>query len=470
MTTKSTLRPAGNLLILLSDEHNPAYLGCAGHALARTPNLDALAARGTRWNAAYTPSPICVPARASLATGRWAHELGCWDNAMAYDGRVRGWGHALQDAGIRVESIGKLHYRNAADPTGFDRQLEPMHILGGIGQVWGSVRDPLPVDRRAPPMLEERGPGESSYNRYDRRIAGAACEWLAQAAGRDEPWCLFVGFVAPHFPLVVPQPYLDAFPPERIPMPKRVAQRHPWIESMDRYMQVERDWSDRDRVEAVRLYLGLCAFLDEQVGRVLTALAASGQAARTLVVYSSDHGDNVGARGLWGKSTLYHESAGVPLILAGPGVAAGRTRDDAVSLVDIHPTVLEYFGLVADPALPGRSLLGTPAPERAAFSEYHAIGSESAAFMLRRGRWKYHHYVGYAPELFDLETDAAELTNVAGAHPAVVAELEAALRGICDPEATDRRAKADQAALVERFGGRERALETGTKGATPAPV
>lgn len=470
MTTKPSARRAGNLLLLLSDEHNPAYLGCAGHPLARTPGLDALAARGTRWRAAYTPSPICVPARASLATGRWVHQLGCWDNAMAYDGRVRGWGHALQEAGIRVEAIGKLHYRNAGDPTGFDRQIEPMHILDGIGQVWGSVRDPLPADRRAPPMLAERGAGESSYNRYDRRIAGAACDWLAQAAGAREPWCLFVGFVAPHFPLVVPQAYLDPIPPERIPMPKRGSSRHPWIEAMDRYMQVERDWRDSDRREAVRLYLGLCSFLDEQVGRVLGALEASGQAARTLVIYSSDHGDNVGARGLWGKSTLYQESAGVPLILAGPGVAAGRTRDDAANLVDIHPTVLEYFGLATDPALPGRSLLGVPDPERAAFSEYHAIGSESAAFMLRRGRWKYHHYVGFAPELFDLEADAAELTNVADANPAVVAELEAALRRICDPEATDRRAKADQAALVARFGGRERALDTGTKGATPAPV
>lgn len=473
MTTNSTRsrpRPAGNLLVLLSDEHNPDFLGCAGHPLARTPRLDALAARGTRWRAAYTPSPICVPARASLATGRWAHQLGCWDNAMAYDGRVRGWGHALQAAGIRVESIGKLHYRAVADPTGFDRQLEPMHILGGIGQVWGSVRDPLPADRRAPPMLAERGPGESAYNRYDRRIAETACDWLAQAARTGEPWCLFVGFVAPHFPLVVPQPYLDAFPLERIPLPKRSARRHPWIEAMDRYMQVERGWSDRDRLEAVRLYLGLCAFLDEQVGRVLAALEASGQSERTLVVYSSDHGDNVGARGLWGKSTLYQESAGVPLILAGPGVAAGRTRDDAASLVDLHPTVLEYFGLAAEPALPGRSLLGAPDPDRAAFSEYHAIGSESAAFMLRRGRWKYHHYVGFAPELFDLEADAEELMNVADSNPAIVAGFEAMLRRICDPEATDRRAKADQAALVARFGGRERALETGTKGATPAPV
>lgn len=459
-----------NVLILLSDEHNPAFLGCAGHALARTPALDALAARGTRFEAAYTPSPICVPARASLATGRWVHDLGYWDNAIAYDGRVRGWGHALQDAGIRVESIGKLHYRNAEDPTGFDRQIEPMHVLDGIGQVWGSVRDPLPQGRSAPPMLKERGAGESGYNRYDRRITQATCAWLAEAA-RDpkQPWCLFAGFVAPHFPLVVPQAYLDTFALERIAVPWRPAQRHPWIEAMDGYLQVERGWTDADRVQAVQLYLGLCAFLDEQIGTVLAALDACGLADDTLVIYSSDHGDNVGARGLWGKSTLYRESTGVPLILAGPGVAAGATVAAPATLVDLQPTILEALGLPTDPALPGRSLLGPLDAGRAAFSEYHAVGAQSAAFMLHRGRWKYHHYVGFAPELFDLEADPLEKNDVAATRPEAVAEYENLLRGICAPEAVDRRAKADQAALVERFGGREKALATGTPGATPAP-
>lgn len=433
--------------------------------------LDRLAARGTRFSAAYTPSPICVPARASLATGRRVHDIGYWDNATAYDGRVPGWGHALQAAGVRVESIGKLHYRNASDPTGFDRQIEPMHVLDGIGQVWGSVRDPLPQDRSAPVMLKERGPGESGYNRYDRRNADETCAWLAAAAREPRrPWCLFAGYVAPHFPLVVPQQYLDAFPLDRISVPARPGVRHPWIEALDRYTQVERGWTDTDRVQAVQLYLGLVAFLDEQIGRVLGALDAYGLADDTLVIYSSDHGDNVGARGLWGKSTLYNESAGVPLILAGPGVRARKTDPTPVTLLDLQPTILEAFGLPADPALPGRSLLGPLDAGRAAFSEYHAIGADSAAFMLRMGRWKYHHYVGYAPELFDLDTDPGERDDLSASRPDVVSEFDAALRAICNPEAVDRRAKADQAALVERFGGREKALATGTPGATPAPV
>ena len=134
------MRPA-NVLILFSDEHRRDALGCAGHPLVRTDNLDRLARRGTRFTRAYTPSPICVPARASLATGRYVHETRCWSNAQAYHGEPRGWGHVLQDHGIRVESIGKLHYRGADTNNGFDREILPLHVRDGMGWVKGLLRD-----------------------------------------------------------------------------------------------------------------------------------------------------------------------------------------------------------------------------------------------------------------------------------------------------------------------------------------
>ena len=133
-----------NTLVICSDEHDPRYMGCSGHPFIKTPNLDRLAARGTRFTRAYTSCPICVPARASLATGRYVYQIGYWDNAIAYDGRIRSWGHRLQENGMRVESIGKLHYRSATDPTGFDEEHEPMHIMDGSGLIWGAVRDPMP--------------------------------------------------------------------------------------------------------------------------------------------------------------------------------------------------------------------------------------------------------------------------------------------------------------------------------------
>ena len=124
-----------NVLFIMADEHQAAALSSQGHPVAKTPNLDRLAARGTVFENAYTPSPICVPARAAVATGRYVHKTRYWDNAHAYDGRVAGWGHVLQSGGVPVTSIGKLHYRSESDPTGFDDQILPLHIAGGVGQV-----------------------------------------------------------------------------------------------------------------------------------------------------------------------------------------------------------------------------------------------------------------------------------------------------------------------------------------------
>lgn len=468
-----------NVLVIMSDEHNSRFMGCAGHSQVRTPHLDALAERGTRFDAAYCNSPICVPARASFATGRYVHDIGYWDNAIAYDGRIPSWGHRLQAAGVRVESIGKLHYRNAQDATGFDRQILPMHIHEGIGQVWGSVRNPLPTERPAPPMLTNMGVGESSYNRYDTRVADAAVDWLERARSEARPWCLFVGLVAPHFPLVVPERFVASYPLDVMPAPKLHPKdghkRHPWIEAFDAYTRVEAGWSDELRRRATALYMGLCTFMDEQVGRILDALDANGQAAQTLVMYTSDHGDNVGARGLWGKSNLYQESTGIPMVLCGPDVPAGNLARTPVTLVDLHPTILGAFGVRTEQKLPGDSLIELASsrshPERIAFSEYHAIGATSGAFMVRWNRWKYHHYEGYEPELFDLESDPEETVNLAShaSHAAIGATSRELLRSICDPTAVDRAAKRDQAALVTRYGGRERALTMGAPGATPVP-
>jgi len=246
-----------------------------------TPVMDGLAARGTRFRSVYTTCPICVPARASFATGRYVHEIGYWDNAMGYDGRIRGWGHELQDSGIPVESIGKLHYRNDQDPTGFDRQHNPMHIWNGIGQVWGSNRRPLEkamqqgtltleTDGRPRKLFKKIGPGESGYNRYDKSIADLTVEWLERRAalgsGRTSPWVLYVGFVAPHLPLVVPQEFYDLYPTERLPMPKLRPRDdhslHPW-----HFAQVFKDRefeSDDQRRIAIAAYLGLCSYLDFQ--------------------------------------------------------------------------------------------------------------------------------------------------------------------------------------------------------------
>lgn len=469
-----------NVLFIMTDEHQAAAMSCAAHPVVKTSNLDRLAARGTRFLNAYTPSPICVPARAALATGRYVHRCSYWDNAQAYDGRVPGWGHVLQAAGIPVTSIGKLHYRNAEDPTGLDQQLLPMHIHRGIGQVWGSVRNPLPASRDSVGMLGQIGAGLSKYNQYDMDVAATASDWLSERATVGAPWAAFVSFVAPHFPLTVPQDYLDFYPADDMPLPpvrpECGYEVHPWVARMKSFEDSDSELgSDNRRRQAIAAYYALCTFVDAQIGRVLDALDASGQANETLIIYASDHGENLGMRGRWGKSVLYREATQVPMILAGPGVAAGALKTTPVNLIDIAPTMADAFNLPPDPAWPGRSLLRTAAepdaPDAIAFSEYHAANSAAGGFMVANARWKYHHYVGYPPELFDLYADPLEEHNLAGdpAHADIETRMRRALFKICDPETVDAAAKADQDALVARFGGAERAFRTGPSGATPVP-
>ncbi|MDJ0629002.1 MAG: sulfatase-like hydrolase/transferase [Rhodobacter sp.] len=470
-----------NLLILMSDEHQARAMGCAGHPFVRTPNLDGLAARGIRFTDAYTPSPICVPARASFATGQPVHVTRLWDNAMPYDGAIPGWGHALQKGGVPVESIGKLHYRATEDPAGFDTEYLPMHVADGVGMVWASIRreDERVVQTKGRMLGDYIGPGTSKYTDYDAAVTDRAVRWLRDraASGDAQPWCLYVGLVAPHFPLVCPQEFYDLYPPAVLPPvklhPRDGHPRHPWVEKQNAMMDSESKFRDEDeRLRAMSSYFGLVSWLDHNVGRILSALDEAGLGDTTTVVYTSDHGDNVGARGLWGKSNLYQESVAVPLILAGPGISRG-TCDTAVDLLDLAATVPAHFGLAFDaPGTPLPDLAAAPAdPDRAILSEYHAAGAVSGAFMLKKGRWKLNHYIGFDPELFDLKSDPEETSNLATypEHAVTLADMQAALRARLDPEATDRRAFADQAALIARHGGREAALKLGAPGATPPP-
>jgi choline-sulfatase len=472
------------LLVIMSDEHNPRAMSHAGHPLARTPNLDRLAARGTRFTSAYTTSPICVPARAGFATGKYQYQVGYWDNADAYEGAVPSWHHLLRDRGHRVVSIGKLHFRGLpGDDHGFSEEILPMHVVEGLGDVKGLVRSDIPRRKGYDKLAKLAGPGESPYTRYDRDIAARAGAWLREEAPRHgaRPWALFVSFVCPHFPLIAPPEFFELYPPKRIPLPKqyRAEERpaHPYLRDYASCVGYDDGFDgDLDKVRrAIAGYLGLVSFMDDNVGKVLRALADAGLEESTRVVYTSDHGDNLGARGLWGKSTMYEESAGVPLLLAGPGISAAGRCATPVSHVDLFPFFLQSVGVPApENGRLGESPLELAAgahPDRAVLSEYHAIGSTGGITMLRKGRWKYVHCVGYPPQLFDLERDPEELADLAAepAHRPALAALQAELRRFCDPDEVDARAKRRQAQLLARYGGREAALARGDLNYTPAP-
>jgi choline-sulfatase len=476
-------KPA-NLLVIMSDEHNPKVMGASGHPMVSTPHLDALASRGTRFSAAYTTCPVCVPARAAFATGKYVHQIGFWDNADAYDGSIPSWHHRLRSRGHRVVSIGKLHFRgHPQDDNGFSEEIIPMNIIEGKGDLMGLVRHELPERGLSWKIAKLAGPGETGYTAYDREIATRAQIWLREEAPRhrEKPWVLFVSFVCPHFPLVAPAEFYYRYPLDKMPLPKQYQEserpEHPYLRDYSRSFVYDR-FFDEDKVrKAIAAYYGLCSFLDDNIGKVLRALRETGLEDSTRILYTSDHGDNLGARGLWGKSTMYEEVAGVPLTISGPEIPCGVAIDTPASHVDTYPFILQCVGADA-PGMydgqPGHSLFELATgerPQRNVLSEYHGMGSTTGAFMIRHGKYKYVHYVAYRPQLFDLATDPEELDDLApdSRYAGILVECKARLHAICDPAEVDARAKKRQAELLELHGGREAVIRRGDLGFTPPP-
>ena len=474
-----------NLVIVMADEHAGRYTRYGGHPVVQTPNMDRLAGRGTAFTDAYCTSPICMPARAAFVTGRYPHDTGYVCNATPYDGRIPGWPNALDEAGIPVTSIGKLHYRDETVDSGFDETILPMHAADGTGDVFGAIRQsaPLPVRYGVRQVAEQVGTGESNYTEYDRSILRATLRWLRETApALDQPWVLFVSFVCPHFPLTAPEEFAALYDPKTLDLPKACRPEdwpaHPWYDAFRAAYITDTFFDDDLRRRATASYFGLVSFIDSLLGKVVDAIDASDFGPDTRIIYTSDHGDNLGVRGLWQKSNFYQESAHIPLIAAGPDVPVGAIRRTPVSLVDFYPTVLNATGLTgSDSAVndDARSLFAIAAEpdrsDRVVFGEYHAAGAINGVYMLRRGPWKYIHFANMQPQLYNLEADPEEMRDLASdpAFAPILADFRSELEARLDPEGVDAEIKAAQLEIVNRHGGVEAILSRGSMGATPPP-
>ena len=475
-----------NILVLFSDEHRKDAMGCVGHPIVKTPNLDALAKRGSVFENAYTPSPMCVPTRASIACGDHVHRIGHWDSATPYDGKKRSWMHHLRDQGVDVTSIGKLHFRSGKDDNGFNREILPMHVVGGVGWAIGLLRESPPEYTAASELASDVGAGNSSYTDYDLAITQAAENWLKGRKDLQQPWAAFVSLVSPHYPLIAPQEYYDMYDPHIMDLPVgyNVKKRpnHPELENIASFFDYDRYFDEPKMREAKAAYYGLASFMDDCVGRVLAALEDSGQAEDTIVIYVSDHGDMLGDQGFWTKQVMYEASVGVPMIAAGPGIPAGRRVKTGTTLLDLAATAIDVTGVAHDQhsiSWPGISLLEIANKkddlDRTIFSEYHDGGSTTGTFMVRWQHWKFVYYVGHPPQLFDLIANPDELTNLAAdcandpIVKAVLKQGEQRLRAICDPEKVNARCFADQKHRIEQLGGKEECMKAYIFNHTPTP-
>lgn len=476
---------SANMIFFQGENHCQRALGCSGDPVVLTPNLDRLADRGTRFANAYCASPICVPARASVATGRYPHQTGYWENSIAYDGRVPSWMHRLRDAGHEVTAIGKLHFRRTEDDNGFTEEIRPMHIAGGVGGLLGLLRGSGEEPRRDgnwDMYVTETGLGTTAYQDYDRDITARAVDWLkAHAMGSERPWSLSINYVSAHPPFKVPRRLLDLYPLDRIPEPvnwrPEDRPRHPAAVYL-RTILGSRETLDADTMRRIVAgYYAVITHLDEQIGAVLAAAEELGLLETTRILYTSDHGDCFGHHYIFGKFNMYERAIATPLILAGPGVPEGRVVDQIASHVDLFPTILESHGVPmadADADIAGLSLWPAVAGEQAepvGFVEYHALGSKNASFVIRRGSDKLVFHVDMPNQLFDLAADPDEGADLIDSPEgtATARELEGILRARVDPEAVDLQAKADQRAKAAEFGGTAAILARGGFVFTPPP-
>jgi choline-sulfatase len=304
----------------------------------------------------------------------------------------------------------------------------------------------------------------SKTRAHDETVLTNVLRFLREDTRRTaKPWAAYVGFTSPHYPFVADPKYASIYPPESMPLPDvplaYLDKRHAIFEQLAGFQRVSAPIA-ADRIRRARgAYFGMITELDRMVGNLLDELEKSGQTDRTLIVYTSDHGEMLGENGLWFKNVLLENAARVPLIMAGAGLPRGKTVDIPVMHVDMVATMLEMAGIPRDPKLRGHSLVGMAqgsmgAHPGIAYSESHSEGNCTGSFMIRKANWKYIYASGYDPILFDLQNDPGELRNLAGTPEAaaIQRELHGELIGLVrDPDAITEQAFAAQQALLENM-------------------
>lgn len=445
-----------NLLIVMSDEHAPQFSGAYGHPLVQTPHLDRLAAEGVLFEHAYCNAPLCVPSRMSFMTGRYASEVGVWDNASPLASDVPTWPHLLRAAGYDVVLAGKQHFVGPDKLHGFRAQLAS-DLHGGSTHPIFDWADGTPAAANPWPALGQAGPGTTREIAADDQTEAAALAYLREPDRHRQPWALNVSFLAPHFPLIVPEPYWSRYPLDAIELPVIPAghldRQHPVYQRMRRMFGLVA-FPDELVRRGRAAYFGLITYLDDKIGRLLETLAETGLAERTLVIYVSDHGEMAGEHGMWRKSNFYEHAVRVPLVLSWPGrLPGGRRLGEVVSLVDVVATLVD--AAQADPVSPlaGDSLLPMARGETLAapwkdeaLAEYLAHGVARPMAMLRTGPYKLNYSLGDPPELYDLAADPGELRDLAAdpAYRTVLDELRARLLAKWDPVTLERRVRQSQ--------------------------
>ncbi|NND98524.1 MAG: sulfatase [Pirellulaceae bacterium] len=427
-----------NILLIVTDDCN-TDLGCYGHPLVQTPNIDRLSQRGTLFRQAYSQYPVCNPSRASFMTGLYPDQTGILSNAGHFRDHVPDvttMAQMFRKQGYWAGRVGKIYHFGVPDQIGTDGEDDPAS--------WDHVVNPRGIDREVHDRIHSLKKGsfggtlswlnlESQSSEHTDGIGATEAIGLLEEHHpdkTDQPFFLAVGFYRPHTPYVAPPSFFDLYPLDKIqPVMEKPGDRDdiPIAALHDRPKQ--RELTLAQRKEIIQAYYASITLMDEQVGRVVDAVDRLGLADNTTIVFISDHGYHLGAHGLWQKSDLFEGSCHVPMIVVDPDHATGQSSASPVGLIDLYPTLAELADVQAPDHVKGTSLVPILKDPNAAVKpgalsvtisrarQMHKEFTKAkvAGYSLRTKRYRYTSWGGgaFGHELYDYQTDPDEYTNLA---------------------------------------------------------
>jgi choline-sulfatase len=419
-----------NILLVMADQLGAPFLPIHGHPVVRAPAIERLAAGGVVFSSAYSNSPLCAPARFTMMTGQRNSRIGAYDNASELPSALPTFAHHLRTLGYRTVLSGKMHFIGPDQLHGFERRLTTDIYPADFG--WTpNWEDPQGrFDRWFHDMgsVVNAGIAEATNQLdFDDEVGFRAVRELRDLArtGGDQPWFLTVSFTHPHDPYAMRRAYWDRYDHDDIDMP-RVARGDV---AADPHSLRLRHVSAMDAVEitdemvrnARHAYYACISYVDDWVAALVDTLEATGMAGDTVVIFTADHGDHLGERGLWYKMSFFEPSTRIPLVISAPGAGRDVAVADHVSLQDVLPTLVDLAG--GDPAgdlghpVDGASLVpqlhGDRDPDRTVLGEYLGEGAVAPILMIRRGPYKYVWSEPDGAQLFDLSADPDETRNLA---------------------------------------------------------
>lgn len=437
-----------NILLLMADQMAAPFVSPWGGP-AITPAIDRLADEGVVFRSTYSNSPLCAPARFAMMAGKYNSRIGAYDNASEFTSTVPTFAHFLRAAGYQTSLVGKMHFVGADQLHGFEERLTTDIYPADFGWTpnWEDPDGRFDWWYHNLDSVVHAGVAEATNQLdYDDEVGFRTIRKLRDLArpGDDRPWFVTASFTHPHDPYVARREFWDRYDHDSIPMPTvgpiDSAAEDPHSRRLRHVMAADiTEVTDEQIRNARHAYLANCSYVDHWIGQIHQTLEISGMADNTIIVFTADHGDMLGERGLWYKMNFFEHSTRIPLIVSAPGQFAHREVTTHTSLLDIAPTLAELGGAASPDDLDGNSLVpfldGDEDSDRTVAGEYLGEGAVAPIFLLRRGPLKYVWSEPDGAQLYNLEWDPDELTNLAtdADHADTVSGFDEELHNRWDP-------------------------------------